>query len=225
VHAGLAELQLDSAQNLQDAKQAVLTIKRQMLRLDSILSRVLRLSESEPEPDLHCEMVDLSDLVPRVVQQIGIWHPDARTRVKVTLEGDVRGEWDAMALAEVVTNLVGNALKFGEERPVEVRASAKGRMVEIAVSDHGIGIAPRDHRSIFERWHRAVPARSFGGLGLGLWIVRTLVAAHGGNIRVTSALGQGATFTVSLPRHQRQGAWSQPAGAQAETSEPPCRSV
>jgi signal transduction histidine kinase len=130
-----------------------------------------------------------------------------------------------MALAEVVTNLVGNALKFGESGPVSVLLSSRGRMVQLEVKDQGIGIAPRDHRIIFERWHRAVPPRSFGGLGLGLWIVRTLVLAHGGTVKVTSTPGQGATFTVVLPRSPRPGVWRPAPGAPATTSERPRRSA
>jgi signal transduction histidine kinase len=91
VHAGLAEMQLGSGENLQGARQAVKTIKHQMMRLDSILARVLRLPANEEQPELKCEMVDLADLVPRVLQQITLWHPDARNRVSVSVDGDVRG--------------------------------------------------------------------------------------------------------------------------------------
>jgi signal transduction histidine kinase len=225
VHAGLAEMQLGSSDNLHGARQAVRTIKHQMMRLDSILARVLRLPTTDEQPELRCERVDLADLVPRVIQQISLWHPDARNRIGVTVDGDVQGEWDAMALAEVVTNLVGNGLKFGEGNPVDVRLSARGRMVRLEVQDRGIGIAARDHRIIFERWHRAVPPRSYGGLGLGLWIVRTLVTAHGGTVKVTSAPGRGATFTVDLPRSPRPADWHPAPGAPEVTSEPTHRSA
>jgi signal transduction histidine kinase len=170
-------------------------------------------------------MVDLADLVPRVIQQLSLWQPRARDRIALAFEGDVRGEWDSMALAEVVTNLVGNALKFGEDGPVDVKVSSRGRTVHLEVRDQGIGIAPRDQRLIFERWQRAVPPRSFGGLGLGLWIVRSLVLAHGGTIKVESAPGQGATFIVVLPRSPRPADWRQPAGAPAAISELPHRSA
>jgi signal transduction histidine kinase len=225
VHAGLAEMQLGTGDDLHGARQAVRTIKHQMMRLDSILARVLRLPTTQEEPELRCELVDLADLVPRVIQQISLWHPDARNRIGVTVDGDVKGEWDAMAVAEVVTNLVGNALKYGETSPVDVRVSARGPMVQLEVQDRGIGIAARDQRIIFERWHRAVPPRSFGGLGLGLWIVRSLVVAHGGTVKVTSAPGQGATFTVDLPRSPRPVDWQQPPSPPAASSERTHRSA
>jgi signal transduction histidine kinase len=72
------------------------------------------------------------------------------------------------------------------------------------VRDQGIGIAPEDQKRIFERFERAVSSRHFGGLGLGLWIVRQLVNAHGGTIRVESTPGEGARFEIDLPRHDAE---------------------
>jgi signal transduction histidine kinase len=69
-----------------------------------------------------------------------------------------------------------------------------------SVSDQGIGIDPADHERIFERFGRAASSRHFAGLGLGLWATREIVQRMGGAVRVRSALGQGATFTVALPK-------------------------
>ena len=70
----------------------------------------------------------------------------------------------------------------------------------LEVRDHGIGIAPADHARVFERFERAVSRKHFGGFGLGLWISRKIVEAHGGSISLTSQLGSGSTFSVELPR-------------------------
>jgi len=219
VHAGLAETQLSSSDDLRQARQAVATVKHQMMRLDSILERVLRLAADESEPPLRREIVDLSDLVPCVVQQLTLWRPEAREQISLRFEGDLLGEWDVMALAEVVTNLIGNALKFGESRPVQVSVRSQDAMVQIDVRDHGIGIAPQDQRKIFERFRRGVPPRSFGGLGLGLWIVRTLVKAHGGSVRVASVPGRGSLFTVRLPRFPARAASGEAKGRGALTAD------
>jgi signal transduction histidine kinase len=69
----------------------------------------------------------------------------------------------------------------------------------LVVQDHGIGIAPEDHQRIFERFERAASTRNYSGLGLGLWIAREIVSAHGGRMSVVSAPGSGATFRVELP--------------------------
>jgi signal transduction histidine kinase len=200
MHAGLAELQLETTNDVARAREAVLTIKQQMMRLDSMLSRVLRLSsEGDAMRPLKCETVDLTRLIPEVVDQLARSQPRLRDDLRVTMRGEVSGTWDSSALGEVMTNLLGNAFKFGEEQPIDLTVGRRGRQVTICVRDHGIGIAPRDHQRIFERFTRAVPPRSYPGLGLGLWIVRTLVQAQGGSVRVASALGQGAAFTVRLP--------------------------
>jgi len=69
----------------------------------------------------------------------------------------------------------------------------------LSVRDHGIGLAPEDQERVFERFERAVPLTRYRGLGVGLYVAREIVRAHGGSIRVESALGQGATFTIELP--------------------------
>jgi signal transduction histidine kinase len=117
----------------------------------------------------------------------------------VDAPGEVRCALDPDRMDQVVSNLLSNAVKYGREGPVEVRVRREQDRAVLEVEDHGIGVAPEDQERIFERFERAVPARHFGGIGLGLWIVRQLVEAHGGTIRVRSVPGQGATFTVELP--------------------------
>ena len=98
-----------------------------------------------------------------------------------------------------MTNLVGNAIKYGKGAPIEVRVKRVGDLASVIVADHGIGIAAEDQPRIFQRFERAVSSRKFGGLGLGLWITSQLVEAHRGTIEVASEPGKGATFTVTLP--------------------------
>jgi signal transduction histidine kinase len=95
---------------------------------------------------------------------------------------------------------LSNALKFGSHQPIviTVETAAEDR-VRLCITDRGIGIPPRDQSRIFEPFQRAVSDRHYGGFGLGLWIVRQLVEAHGGTIGVTSEPGS-TTFTVELPR-------------------------
>ncbi len=118
---------------------------------------------------------------------------------------DVRGEpvvgrWDPLRLGQVVVNLLANAAKYGAGKPVEIRYGARGDRVFLQVRDRGIGVAEIDQHHIFERFERAVSSQNYGGLGLGLYIVRRIIEAHGGSIRVESTQGAGATFLVELPR-------------------------
>ena len=92
----------------------------------------------------------------------------------------------------MITNLLSNAVTYGEGRPVTISARGEGMRAEIVVRDQGIGIAPEAASRIFERFERAASGRQYGGLGLGLWIVRQLVDAMDGSIAVESALGRGS---------------------------------
>jgi signal transduction histidine kinase len=101
-------------------------------------------------------------------------------------------------MEQVVTNLLSNALKYAPGADVELQLEV-AETARLAISDHGIGIAPEHLSRIFGRFERAAPSRHYGGLGVGLYITRQIIAAHGGSIRVDSQLGKGSTFTVELP--------------------------
>jgi PAS domain S-box-containing protein len=107
---------------------------------------------------------------------------------------------DASRFAQIVTNLTTNAIKYGGGKPIRVALACDDDEVVLTIADQGIGIAAADHGRVFERYTRAVSSRHYGGLGLGLHIVRVLAEAHGGSVEVRSAPGEGATFTVRLPR-------------------------
>lgn len=104
-----------------------------------------------------------------------------------------------MPAGTLASNLLSNAVKFGAGKPIEISIEQAQGRARLEVKDHGIGIAPERRERIFERFERAVSARHYGGLGLGLDICRRIVEAHGGSIRVESELGHGAKFTVELP--------------------------
>jgi signal transduction histidine kinase len=124
----------------------------------------------------------------------------ARTGQPIEVRGERRliGRWDRDRLDQVITNLISNAIKYGSGKPVWVSVERTER-ARLRVHDDGIGIAPADQQRIFERFERPAASAQLGGVGLGLWISRELVQAHGGTITVESALGQGATFAVELP--------------------------
>ena len=117
----------------------------------------------------------------------------------ICADGNVIGNWDRLRVEQIVTNLVSNAVKYGRGRPVEITVSRAGERARLTVRDHGIGIAPEHQARIFGRFERAVSERHYGGLGLGLWLVRRIVDALGGTIALESELDAGSTFTVELP--------------------------
>ena len=103
-------------------------------------------------------------------------------------------------LFSVITNLVANAVKYGRDQPIELSVTATEDGATLRVRDFGIGIPLDAQRRVFEQFERAVPSKAYPGLGLGLWIARSIVDAMHGTIEVTSAPGVGSTFTVTLPR-------------------------
>ncbi|MGO8925799.1 MAG: sensor histidine kinase, partial [Limisphaerales bacterium] len=110
---------------------------------------------------------------------------------------------DPDALVTAVVNLLDNAYKYsGEEKQIALSASAENAAVFFAVKDNGIGLSPRDTKRIFKRFFQVDQrlSRSGGGCGLGLSIVKFIVTAHHGSVRVESQPGRGSTFTISLPR-------------------------
>ncbi len=98
-----------------------------------------------------------------------------------------------------MANLVTNAAKFGPGKPIDIRLEQIGDTARLTVIDRGIGIDPARRPYVFDRFERAVPSASYGGLGLGLYLARAIVVAHGGTITVDSEPGVGPRFTVTLP--------------------------
>jgi signal transduction histidine kinase len=111
----------------------------------------------------------------------------------------VVGCWDRLRLEQVIVNLLTNAVKFGAQKPITITLEEGMGVARIIVRDEGIGIAREDQERIFGRIERAVPARQYGGLGVGLYLAQQIVHAHGGTIAVKSELGHGSTFSVELP--------------------------
>jgi signal transduction histidine kinase len=149
---------------------------------------------------LHPADVDLAGAARAAVDEMEPVFAAARCPVKLHAPAPIVGRWDGFWIRQAIGNLLTNATKFGAGNPIEVMVDADPLSATLAVRDQGIGIAAADQERIFAPFERAVSADHYGGLGLGLHIVRKVVCAHGGSIRVESRPGAGATFTVRLPR-------------------------
>jgi len=176
-------------------------VRRNVRRLSGLVSTMLDLSRIQAgRLELEPEVVDLAEVAREVVSRFEEEAARAHAPLRLQAPAPVMGKWDRLRLDQVLTNLVSNALKYGRGQPVDVGVRCAGDAAVIEVKDGGIGIAPDDQPRIFERFERAVADRHYGGFGLGLWIVREVVGAMGGEIRVQSAPGAGSTFTVELRR-------------------------
>ena len=152
-------------------------------------------------PDaVHYEEVDLSDVVRSATAKAAAELARSGSSLSVTTEGQCVGHWDRFRLDQVVTNLLSNAIKFGLGKPIAISVRAHEGKVRLVVKDHGIGIPPEMHERIFLPFERAVAVRHYGGLGLGLFIARTVVDNLGGKISLESSPKAGSSFTVELPQ-------------------------
>ncbi len=173
---------------------------RQSERLERLVSELLDVTRlRRAKVSLNLEDTDLAELVREVAERFGPELARSGSRLDIAAMAPLVGTWDRSRLDQVVTNLLANALKFGEGKPIEIATAVDGERARLVVRDHGRGIPAEGMQRIFEPYERAVPTAHFGGLGLGLFIVRSVVELHGGTVRATSVLGEGATFTVELP--------------------------
>jgi signal transduction histidine kinase len=174
--------------------------RRQVKKLVELVDDLLDVSRiSAGRLELHPARVDLTEVVQEAVRR---FEPEAlRAGCALTLEvdGALMGRVDPLRFEQVLDNLLSNALKYGAGKPVHVRLERRDGRARLTVRDEGMGIAPEALERIFDRFERAVSERHFGGLGLGLYIVRRIVSASDGTISAASVPGQGATFTVELP--------------------------
>jgi PAS domain S-box-containing protein len=174
---------------------------RQTERLTELVERLLDVSRiAAGRFEVQRTPFELGGLVQVIVDDLRERASESGTDLRITVSGDTRGSWDRRRLEQVLLNLLSNAVKYGAGKPVDVIVEGCDGEVRLLVSDQGIGIADVDRERIFDAFERAAPVEHFAGLGLGLYIARRIVEAHGGQIEVSSVPGQGATFAVTLPK-------------------------
>ncbi|HEX5560109.1 MAG TPA: ATP-binding protein [Nocardioidaceae bacterium] len=183
-------------------------------RLTRLVQQIIELSRLQDDDPLDSPTaVPLDELVVAAFDEL---HTDADTR-RITLSYEPTGLvllGHAGQIGLALGNLVANAVKYSADgSSVEVTARPQGEMVELSVSDAGMGIPAGELDRIFERFYRVDRARprATGGTGLGLSIVKHVAASHGGDVTVTSVEGEGSTFTLTLPRRPEADRPTQPA--------------
>ena len=195
-------LQLDSLEHHASDKmrERIAHATRQAQRLARLVESIVDVTRmSKGQFDLDLGDVDLLEVVQRVVEAHASEAKRAGVELVIHAKHAVRGRWDGARLEQVVGNLLSNAIKFGARRPVEITLDTQDDTALLVVRDHGIGIPLADIQRVFGQFERAVPTNHYGGLGLGLYITRHLVEAHGGSVSVATDVGSGSTFTVKLP--------------------------
>jgi signal transduction histidine kinase len=190
------------------SQKLVRILEREERRLSRMIDELFNVGRAASgQIDLTIETVDLCAVVREVAQRCAQDDPEALARIETDVPPAAVGQWDRLRIEQIVTNLLTNALKFGEQRPVTVavRLQPADRRARLQVTDRGPGIDPAIQPFIFDPFRRD---RRLGrdGLGLGLYVVHSLVRAMGGEVAVASRPGAGATFTVELPVERPSGA-------------------
>jgi PAS domain S-box-containing protein len=174
---------------------------RQVARLTELVDGLLDASRiTEGRLQLNRKPLDLADLVADAVENVRGVAEVAGSTIRVSPNAKpIAGSFDQLRMEQLLTNLLHNAIKYGRGRPIDVGISVNGVEASVTIADEGIGIAERDQERIFSRFERAASVRHYGGLGLGLYICKSIVEAHGGSISVESNVGEGSKFEVRLP--------------------------
>lgn len=175
---------------------------RRLAKLSETLVDVTRLSAGSIV--LNLETVELRRLAEDTAERCR--EEAARAECPIELRPGAPLPWccDRQRIQQAVGAVISNAIRYGKGRPIELTVEPHGDfLARISVTDHGIGIAREDRARIFERFERAVPSRQYAGLGLGLYVAREIVRAHGGSILVASEPDAGSTFTILLPAMRR----------------------
>jgi PAS domain S-box-containing protein len=174
-------------------------LRTQIGRINRLVERLLDVTRIRAGAfELNRETFDLSDLVKSVTNRFAVENPGLP--ISLEIEGPIGGKWDRLRLDQVITNLLSNAAKYGDNKLITVSARVESQMAVVKVKDQGKGLSSQDLERIFNRFERLGPRPSKTNLGLGLWITRGIVDAHGGTITAENGVGgTGATFVVRLP--------------------------
>lgn len=193
-----------TAQFLERSSHALTVASRQSTKLSTLLDELLDLTRIRlGKLTLSREELSVAQLARDVFERFQGEASAKNVKMELRVDTDVTAHWDSMRMEQVISNLVSNALKYGEGQPVQMHVGSTGSGdVQIVVKDQGMGIQPELQEKIFQRFERAIHAEQISGLGLGLYITRQILEAHGGTIAVRSKPGEGSEFTVNVPLGQ-----------------------
>ncbi len=195
-------MEQDRLQSLSKQKQLELiqSSSQQLDRFSSLVNDLLDVGRlSEGALTLKRVKINLYEIIQGILPRFQPELVESGSLISLSGDKEVIGEWERLPIEQVIINLLKNAIKFGLGKEIKITVEKKGIMAVLTVSDQGIGISADFQARIFERFERGVSSKSFGGLGLGLYISREFIEAHGGTIRVKSELNKGSTFIVELP--------------------------
>ena len=176
------------------------TTNRQVDRMSRLIEDMLDIARiATGRLTMTVEKVDFGQLILEVTDRFSEEIKAIGATMELNLAPSIFIEGDKYRIEQVISNMITNAIKYGDRKPITILLTSHEKIATLSVRDHGIGIAKENQERIFNRFERAISANSISGLGLGLYIVRQILDAHQGSIRVESELKQGSNFIVELP--------------------------
>lgn len=186
--------------SVQDLLKMLETVEQQTQRLSRMIKDLLNVSLiTTGKMTVEPEKVNLNEIITEAVEKVPAGMNKADYPISFTAKKDIEGKWDKVRMSQAISNLISNAIKYGNDKPVEVMLSNSNSTAHITIKDHGIGIPSHEHKAVFQRFERGKNSNSQKGLGVGLYITNQIIKAHKGTIKVKSREGHGSTFFVELP--------------------------
>lgn len=191
------------------------TVENQTKRLSRMINDLLNVSLiTTGNLNIEKEKVNLNTMVGDVVEEFAKRLERDNIKVLFHEEDIVEGFWDKLRIEQAITNIISNAIRYGRNNPIDITIKKYYSNAQIIVEDHGIGMNKNTQKKIFDLFERGVAQENYKGLGVGLYITRQIIDAHGGTIKVISKEGKGSTFILILPLE------SEPSETQEKTQIP-----
>jgi len=174
-------------------------------RLKRLVDDILDISRiNTGKLSMKFETLNVDEFMTEVIERMSFNFPKFNQLVNVNMSTPVLAQWDPLRIEQVVTNLIANALRYGNNSEINLMTYIDGGQINISVTDNGPGISETNQKKIFERFECDLDNKTSSGLGLGLYIANEIIKSHGGQFELRSTLGKGATFTVRLPPCQKK---------------------
>ncbi len=172
--------------------------QQHLLRITRIIDNIIDESKiTQDKLSLQREYFELNEMISEVLERFKVTAQASEVEVHFTPASEIKGHWDCFRLEQVFINLLINAIRYGNKKPIHIEVKQENDNAYIVVRDNGRGIKQEDQSRIFNRFERAID--DISGIGLGLFISKNIVEAHAGEIYLKSEFGKGSEFTVALP--------------------------